>query len=118
LDVGKTTLTKPQRAQLRTMLEEEQARLRRELPLVTASLDLSACDHADVIDVGTAATEREVSQLRLEQVRDRLDQVEAALARLETPAAGSCEGCGAPIPFERLELRPTATNCVRCAPKR
>jgi DnaK suppressor protein len=118
LTVGKTTLTKPQRTQLRTTLEEEQVRLRRELPLVTASLDLSACDHADVIDVGTAATEREVSQLRLEQVRDRLERIETALVRLETPAAGSCEGCGAPIPFERLELRPTATNCVRCAPKR
>jgi DnaK suppressor protein len=116
--VGNTTLTDPQRAQLRTTLEAEQARLQRELPLVTASLDLSACDHADVIDVGAAATEREVSQLRLEQVRDRLEQVAAALVRLELGNAGTCEGCGSPIPFERLELRPTASNCVRCVPKR
>jgi DnaK suppressor protein len=116
--VGEATLTEPQQAQLRTRLEAEQARLQRELPLVTASLDLSACDHADVIDVGAAATEREVSQLRLEQVRDRLEQVEAALVRLELGTAGTCEGCGSPIPFEQLELRPTASYCVRCVPKR
>jgi DnaK suppressor protein len=116
--VGKATLTSPQRAQLRSTLEAEQTRLQHELPLVTASLDLSACDHADVIDVGAAATEREVSQLRLEQVRDRLEQVKAALVRLEVGTAGTCQGCGTRIPFERLELRPTASNCVRCVPNR
>jgi DnaK suppressor protein len=116
--VGTATLTNPQRAQLRRTLEAERARLQRELPLVTASLDLSACDHADVIDLGAAATEREVSQLRLEQLRDRLEQVAAALVRLEVGTAGTCEGCGTRIPFERLELRPTASNCVRCVPKR
>jgi DnaK suppressor protein len=116
--MARSALSKQERIQLRQALEEERTRLQRELPLVAASLDLSGCDHADVIDVGTAATEREVSQLRLAQVRSRLEQVEAALVRVDAGTAGVCEGCGAPIPFERLELRPTSTSCVRCAPRR
>jgi DnaK suppressor protein len=116
--MGRTALSGTERTQLRGVLEEERVRLQRELPLVAASLDISACDHADLIDVGTAATEREVSQLRLEQVRDRLDQVEAALERVEAGTVGVCETCGSPIPFERLELRPTSTRCVRCVSAR
>jgi DnaK suppressor protein len=114
----KLALSAAERTQLRHVLEGERERLQRELPLVTASLDLSACDHADVIDVGTAATEREVSQLRLEQVRARLEQIEAALVRVDEGTAGVCESCASTIPYERLELRPTTTYCVRCAPRR
>jgi DnaK suppressor protein len=116
--MAKQALSGRERTQLRGVLEAEQVRLQRELPLVTASLDLSAADHADVIDVGTAATEREVSQLRLEQVRTRLEQVEAALIRVDAGTVGVCESCASTIPYERLELRPTTTYCVRCAPRR
>jgi len=44
-----------------------------------------------------------------------LREVEAALARLEAGDYGRCEGCGAPIPVERLRIRPAATRCVTCA---
>jgi DnaK suppressor protein len=44
-----------------------------------------------------------------------LDEVRSALARLESGNYGSCLGCMAQIPVERLELRPWAAFCVRCA---
>ena len=44
-----------------------------------------------------------------------LDEVRAALARLESGSYGTCLGCTAQIPWERLELRPWAAFCVRCA---
>ena len=42
-------------------------------------------------------------------------QVEDALGRLRAGEYGSCEGCGKPIPAERIAVRPFATHCVPCA---
>lgn len=47
-----------------------------------------------------------------------LRDVDRALARLETGQYGVCESCHQPIPQERLELLPFATQCVACAPAR
>lgn len=49
------------------------------------------------------------------EVRDRLNQVNHALARLSDGEGNSCEGCGQPIDDQRLEAIPYATRCVACA---
>lgn len=38
-----------------------------------------------------------------------------ALERLDAGLVGVCEGCGGPIPRERLDAVLTATRCVPCA---
>lgn len=43
-----------------------------------------------------------------------LEQVEAALARIDAGTYGACVDCGVAIPVERLELRPHAATCVPC----
>ena len=43
-----------------------------------------------------------------------LEEVEAALGRLEAGTYGRCEACDGPIPFERLEVVPAAARCVSC----
>jgi DnaK suppressor protein len=45
----------------------------------------------------------------------RRAQVAAALSRMDEGTYGSCGGCGAGIPFERLMVFPEATTCARCA---
>ncbi|MDJ1131634.1 TraR/DksA family transcriptional regulator [Streptomyces iconiensis] len=47
-------------------------------------------------------------------IRRVLAEVDAAFARLGTPAHGLCEGCAAPIPDERLEILPYTRHCVAC----
>jgi DnaK suppressor protein len=54
----------------------------------------------------------EAQRLSIECV---LDEVRAALARLADGSYGTCLGCMAQIPMERLELRPWAAFCIRCA---
>lgn len=44
-----------------------------------------------------------------------LAEVERAEERLAEGTYGVCVSCGSPIPDERLEARPFATLCVRCA---
>jgi DnaK suppressor protein len=63
----------------------------------------------------TIAFEREHVAALLEQTREHLTQVDAALSRLDTGQYGRCERCGKPIGAGRLEARPTATTCIDCA---
>jgi hypothetical protein len=44
-----------------------------------------------------------------------LDQIEAAIERIEDGSYGRCEECGEEIPKSRLEAIPYAAECVRCA---
>jgi RNA polymerase-binding protein DksA len=47
-------------------------------------------------------------------IRRELDQVEAALARIEEGTYGTCSNCGKPINPARLEARPASTLCIDC----
>lgn len=46
-----------------------------------------------------------------EHLRTELDEVEAALARLDDGTYGTCRVCGAAIPDAVLEQRPQAGLC-------
>jgi RNA polymerase-binding transcription factor DksA len=66
-------------------------------------------DGADV----SAKRVQEMDHARLDQVRNDLDDVDAALGRLEEGTYGRCEACGQPIGHERLEVLPAARYCLR-----
>jgi DnaK suppressor protein len=68
----------------------------------------------DEIDVGSRTSLQEQELGILATIRGRLTQVERALARLDAGRYGMCEGCQEPIPAERLEVFPSATECLRC----
>lgn len=43
-----------------------------------------------------------------------IEEIDAALDRIDTGTYGRCLHCGAAIPLERLESRPFAAGCVGC----
>ena len=47
--------------------------------------------------------------------RQRVEDIDAAVRRLEAGAYGACRTCRRPIPVARLEAVPEATQCVGCA---
>lgn len=49
-----------------------------------------------------------------EQGRREIDDIQAALARIDAGTYGLCESCGAAINPARLAARPMARRCVRC----
>ena len=76
---------------------------------------------ADVVDdggFGEGAT-LEVERGRILAVASnaatRIDQVDAALRRIDSGNYGICERCRQPIAPARLEALPEATQCVVCA---
>jgi DnaK suppressor protein len=57
----------------------------------------------------------DVLSARAESLQRTLDDIRAALARLDAGSYGRCTGCGSAIPAARLALRPYAARCVPCA---
>jgi DnaK suppressor protein len=82
--------------------------------VVAASRASNADDEHDP-EGATIAFERQQVVALLEQARNRLADVEAALARREAGDYGVCENCGRPISPERLAARPAARTCIDCA---
>ena len=50
-----------------------------------------------------------------DRAKTQLEQVEAALARLDAGTYGACTNCGKPIAAERLEAIPWTPFCIDCA---
>src|SRR3954453_17612305 len=82
--------------------------------MVEASRDSNADDEHDP-EGATIAFERSQVGSLVEQARAQLAEVVAALIRLESGRYGTCELCGEAIAEGRLEARPTARLCIRCA---
>ncbi len=85
--------------------------------VVAASRDTNADDEHDP-EGATIAFERSQVGALIAQVRRHLDEVQAALERLEDGSYGTCDSCGRPIGAARLEARPAATRCIACASRR
>lgn len=54
----------------------------------------------------------------IEYIRKRLHEFERALAKLDAKTYGVCDGCGLPIPAERLEALPQTVYCIACKSKK
>jgi RNA polymerase-binding transcription factor DksA len=102
-----------QRARAVSWLATEQARF-------AELLDDSYVNTDEEHDIEGASLqfERETLRATLREAEARVGEIDAALARVDAGTYGVCEVCGAPIPPERLEARPAAATCVRCASAR
>ncbi|UFR07462.1 TraR/DksA C4-type zinc finger protein [Streptomyces sp. Go40/10] len=92
--------------------------LSREFEGIVEANALVAIDDEHDPDGASTAFERAHVAALLSQARDHLNDLDRALERLERGDYGRCEQCGEPIPTERLEVRPAAKTCVRCASAR
>ena len=80
-----------------------------------SSGDLTYSDHMP--DLGNATMEREKAFLFAARDGAYLDQIEAALTRINKRKFGTCRVCKDPIPRARLEAVPTTEVCVPCKEK-
>lgn len=85
--------------------------------IVEAAEQANADDEHDP-EGATIAFERQHIAALLDQAREQLTQVDAALGRLDSGSYGRCGRCGQPIGAGRLAARPTATACIGCASNR
>ena len=65
-------------------------------------------------DSASGTLDREIDYTLEENSEQVLQQIEAALERIDDGSFGTCTRCGKEIPEERLEARPWATLCIDC----
>lgn len=82
---------------------------------VVESADSTTGDDEHDPEGSTIAFERAQVHALAQQARERLGEVDAAMARLDVGAYGMCGRCGQPIAPERLAARPAAALCIICA---
>ncbi len=71
-------------------------------------------DPSDIADRASDGFEDELTAGLLSIEAAQLDEVEEALARLDSSIYGACATCGKPIPRKRLEILPFAKRCLKC----
>jgi RNA polymerase-binding transcription factor DksA len=62
------------------------------------------------------ATDRfeDLSRVRIAAARHAIEDIRAALRRLESGTYGMCQQCGCIIAADRIRARPTARRCTIC----
>jgi len=76
-----------------------------------------ALPESEVGDEGDVASQSVARDLVFEQTdteKRLLDEVDAALRRIEKNTYGLCESCGAKIKIIRLKYMPYARYCIKC----
>jgi DnaK suppressor protein len=115
-------LTKTQREHLERRLQEERARVRRDLDRLVGGLsDGDEQDRSGDLtkvplhpaDLGSDTIETELAASNVTRESRELDEIEAALERLHRSPErfGICEDTGRDIPYERLAVIPWARTC-------
>ena len=69
----------------------------------------------DMAELGSGNSDQELTLGLLGSGKNALDQIEAAIERIEDGSFGRCEKCNGKIPKYRLDAIPYAAQCVRCA---
>ena len=115
-------MTPELQTQLRKELEAQREHVVSELVSYGADPNSEKIDRIAGIDEGfadsaQATAERAEIYAFIENARERLSEVDEALARMDEGAYGTCTECGEPIPEARLEARPLSVTCVSCAAK-
>ena len=115
-------LTADQQTALRARLEEERTRLQADLDQLDA--EIVALGQSQAVEAGSTGNhfaddatdimEQERDLALIGNLRERLRDVERALAKMDEGTYGLCERCGKPINPERLEALPTARLDIDC----
>jgi DnaK suppressor protein len=99
------------------------------LQMTHEALDIDGGDSRSpthLAELGTENYEQDFALRRVENEQELLEEIDAALDRIEQGSFGQCEGCleagvtaaKAQIPKARLKVIPYARNCVSCERKR
>lgn len=101
----------------KVLLEEELASIGKVNPDNPEDWDATSnkieVDSADENEVADKMEELEENKAILQQLEPQLNEVKAALQRIEDGAYGTCEVSGEPIERERLEANPSARTSIK-----
>lgn len=105
-------MSTPDLSSVRTDLEGERADLARRLDELTTDGSAAPDFDENFADSAQVTAEQTENASLAASLRDQLNDVEAALERLDAGTYGRCEACEATIGAARLEAMPSARFCI------
>jgi len=100
----------------RQLLESEKGQLQAELAELGFADGGGGLDYdPNFADSSQVTAERGEAEVLALQLRETLDEVALAIARLEEGTYGRCEACGEPVAPARLEAMPATRFCINHA---
>jgi DnaK suppressor protein len=117
----RSPLTKKEVADLRERLEAERKDLQDQLDELEESTFSAAQSDLtgemgfdeEYADAGTATFEREKDLSLVNNLRDLMERIDKALAKIDDGTYGLCDRCGKPIEKLRLKALPYANLCLK-----
>ena len=104
---------------IKEMLKEMKLEILKNLDERIKSNDISdQREIGDIFDDADLEQSREFNLLLSSRERQKVEQIESALSRMENGEYGYCEDCGETIPVGRLKAMPFASLCVKCKSER
>ena len=118
---AKTPLTATEIKELKVQLLAERADLQAQyLELEESSFSSNQSEltgemafDEEYADAGSATFERERDLSLVNNLRDLIDRIDKALAKMEDGTYGLCDRCGKPIEKLRLKALPYANLCIK-----
>ncbi|MDP7742996.1 MAG: hypothetical protein QGF67_16265 [Lentisphaeria bacterium] len=105
-----------ERQELRRGIDQQIAEVRAEIEALGESASPVAPDNAiGRVSRMDAINNQAINEGSLGRARERLEQLESALARVDQPDFGTGVMCLQPIAPARLTYLPDSTLCVQCA---
>lgn len=99
---------------MRADLNAERDRLAAQIDSLEPGSGDTAVDD-NFADSGQVAAEQGENQALAARLRNELEEIDRALAKLDKGTYGLCETCGEPIAAARLEAMPAARYCIQHA---
>src|SRR5580704_10414345 len=100
------------------LLRNEQAHLHAQLTELGFADQGSGLNYdSNFADSSQVTAERGEAERLASELREALEEVDAALVRMEAGTYGTCEVCGKPIGAARLEAMPATRFCIEHAAK-
>ena len=78
------------------------------------TMDMPEAEVGDPIDDATRSLDKEILFELSGNAHNTIEQIEAALRKMDKGIYGVCEYCRQPIPKKRIKALPFARYCVNC----
>ncbi len=111
---GENYMNDSQKAHFRSLLLAWKSELMEEVDRTVSHMKDEAANFPDPADRATQEEEFSLELRARDRERKLIKKIDSTLELIEQDDYGYCEACGIEIGVQRLEARPTATQCIDC----